>query len=205
MENKLQELTQKLYNEGLSKGKQESEQLIANAKNEAEQIIADAKKKAAEIVKNAEQSAEDMKRNTITEVGLASREIVGTLKQQIEDLIILKGVSPAISQANTDPEFIKEILLTIAKNWNGESSGKIELTALLPADKQEQFTKVIEGAVVNNLQEGLEIKFDNKVKSGFKIGPKDGGYYISFSDDDFNALFKDYLRPLIADMLFSEK
>ena len=31
MSNKLQELTEKLYNEGLSKGKEEGEQLLARA------------------------------------------------------------------------------------------------------------------------------------------------------------------------------
>ena len=49
MQNKLQELTDKLYNEGLSKGKQEAELLRANAKKEAEKIIADAKNEAAQM------------------------------------------------------------------------------------------------------------------------------------------------------------
>ena len=39
MQNKLQELTDKLYQEGLSKGKQEGENLVAQAKAEAEKII----------------------------------------------------------------------------------------------------------------------------------------------------------------------
>ena len=44
MENKLQELTDKLYNEGLSKGRQEAEALKAAAAKESEQIISDARK-----------------------------------------------------------------------------------------------------------------------------------------------------------------
>ena len=40
MQNKLQELTDKLYNEGLSKGKQEGEELLAKAKVQAEEIVA---------------------------------------------------------------------------------------------------------------------------------------------------------------------
>ena len=39
MQNKLQELTDRLYNEGLSKGKQEADQLLANAREEARQIV----------------------------------------------------------------------------------------------------------------------------------------------------------------------
>ena len=48
MENKLQELTDKLYNEGLSKGKKEGEEILANARKEAADIIAAAQKEADE-------------------------------------------------------------------------------------------------------------------------------------------------------------
>ena len=47
MSNKLQELTEKLYNEGLSKGKEEGEQLLARARSEAEGIVAAARKQAS--------------------------------------------------------------------------------------------------------------------------------------------------------------
>ena len=44
MGNKLQELTDKLYNEGLSKGKEEGEALLAKANEQAEMIISNARK-----------------------------------------------------------------------------------------------------------------------------------------------------------------
>ena len=37
--NKLQELTQKLYNEGLEKGRTEADRLVAEAKQETEQSV----------------------------------------------------------------------------------------------------------------------------------------------------------------------
>ena len=40
MQNKLQELTDKLYNEGLSKGKQEGEELLAKAKAQVDDMLA---------------------------------------------------------------------------------------------------------------------------------------------------------------------
>ena len=51
MENKLQQLTQKLYDEGLEKGRAEAERLVSEAKSEAAKIIADAKAEAEAIVK----------------------------------------------------------------------------------------------------------------------------------------------------------
>ena len=53
MQNKLQELTDKLYNEGLSKGKKEAEDLKAAAVKESDRIIADARKEAEKIVADA--------------------------------------------------------------------------------------------------------------------------------------------------------
>ena len=54
MQNKLQEMTDKLYNEGLSKGKQEGEEILARSRKEAEEIIAQAQKQAEEVRKAAE-------------------------------------------------------------------------------------------------------------------------------------------------------
>lgn len=42
MENKLQQLTQKLYDEGLEKGRAEADKLVADAKAEARKIVAEA-------------------------------------------------------------------------------------------------------------------------------------------------------------------
>ena len=44
---KLQELTQRLYEEGLSKGKAEGEEILARAKAEAEAIVLKAKRSKA--------------------------------------------------------------------------------------------------------------------------------------------------------------
>lgn len=46
MQNKLQELTDKLYNEGLSKGREEGEALLAKAKSQAADIVAEARKES---------------------------------------------------------------------------------------------------------------------------------------------------------------
>ena len=47
--NKLQELTDKLYNDGLSKGREEGERLLEEARSQAGEIIAKARKEAEDI------------------------------------------------------------------------------------------------------------------------------------------------------------
>lgn len=204
MENKLQELTRKLYEEGLSKGKQEAQQLVSDAQKQAAKIVADAQKQADEVRKQAEQNAADLKKNTLTELTLAGRQVLSSLKQQIETLIVFKSVSGAVRSANADTDFIKALLLEIASHWNGATASRMDLKAVLPADKQAELDEMTRNAATKTLSEGVEITFDNKVKSGFKIGPKDGSYYISFTDADFEALLGEYLRPQVAALLFEK-
>ena len=47
MENKLQELTNKLYEEGLAKGRSDAERLVADAQAKADAIVREAEEKAA--------------------------------------------------------------------------------------------------------------------------------------------------------------
>ena len=72
MENKLQELTRKLYDEGLEKGRTEADALVADAKARAAKIVAEAQSQAAEILAQARSKAEDVEKNTLTEIALAN-------------------------------------------------------------------------------------------------------------------------------------
>lgn len=200
MENKkLQELTEKLYAEGLSKGREDAERMVAEAEQKAAAIVAEAEKTAAATIKAAEQKAEEIKKNNQTEVALATRQAVAALKEQIASLVVAKAVEPAVHAATIEPSFVKEMLLGIARSWNGE---RVELEATLPTALKEQFEADAEGAVKALLAEGVEVGYSDRVKSGFKVAPKDGGYYISFTDEDFAALLGEYLKEKITKILF---
>ena len=189
MENKLQQLTQKLYDEGLEKGRAEAERLVSEAKSEAAKIIAEAK-------------AEDTAKNSMTEIALAGKQAVARIKEEISSLIAAESTFSAVKAANLDPEFVKAMLLSVARNWNGASSSKVELQALLPEAERAKFDAAFAAAAKELLEAGIEVGYSKEVRTGFKVGAKGGSYYISFSDDDFEALLKEYLRGKISELLF---
>lgn len=200
MENKkLQELTSKLYEEGLSKGREEAAQMVAEAEAKAAALVAEAEAKAEAIVKAAEAKAAEVKKNNETEMRLAVRQIVATLRENIAELVVAKVSEPAVHAVSLDVEFVKEMLLAVARVWNGE---KVALEATLPAEMKAKFDADAEGAVKALLSAGIEVGYSEKVKSGFKVAPKDGGYYISFTEEDFSALLAEYLKEKITKMLF---
>lgn len=202
MENKLQELTRKLYDEGLEKGRADAERLVSEAKTEAAKIVAAAKAEAAAIVKAAEDRAEDTAKNSMTEIALAGRQAVARIKEEIRTLIVADSTFAAVKAASLDPAFVEELLLSVARNWNGASSAKVELQALLPEAERVRFDGAFAAAAKQLLDAGIEVGYSKEVRTGFKVGAKEGGYYISFSDDDLRALLEEYLRRKVSDLLF---
>jgi len=126
MQNKLQELTEKIYKEGVSKGNTEAEKIIGNAKSKSEKIIADAKKEAEKIIEDARKKSEEAKKNTESELKLASKQVVNALKQQMTDIINGKIVDVSVEKAFDDKEFIKKIIETTLKT--GAAVNRVTLT-----------------------------------------------------------------------------
>ena len=202
MENKLEQLTRKLYDEGLEKGRAEADRLVAEAKAEAARIVAEAEAKAEAVVKQAQERADDTAKNAMTEIALAGRQAVAKIKTEIAEAVVAKSTAAGVKAANLDGAFVKEMLLAVAKNWNGAAGSKVELTALLPEAARTQLDTAMKAAATELLAAGIEVGYSADVRSGFKVAQKNGGYYISFSDDDFNALLGSYLRDKVRDLLF---
>ena len=204
MENKLQELTRKLYDEGLEKGRADADKLVADAKAEAARLVAEAKAEAEAIVKAAEAKAEDLRKNSMAEISLAGKQAVAKLKEQVAEMIIAKSTVEGVKAANLDAEFVKKMLIEVAHNWNGASSENVSLSAMLPEAAKAELDAAIEKSTKELLAAGVEVGYSKNVKSGFKVGAKNGGYYISFSDEDFNALLGEYLRDKVAALIFGK-
>ena len=170
------------------------------AKSKAQKIVADAEAQAAAIIAAAEDKAADVEKNAMTEISLAGKQAVAKIKAEIESLIVAKTTSEGVKSANVDASFIKEMLLAVAKNWN--NGAKVELSAMLPEAKKAELDKSFAAAAAALLKEGIEVGYSADVKSGFKVGEKNGGYYISFSDESFEALLGGYLREKVAGLIF---
>ncbi len=203
MENdKLQQLTDKLFKEGLEKGRAQAEQLIEQARAEADKMLADARAEADAIRHRAQTEAEDVRKNSMTEISLAGKQALAKIKSEIGAAIVAKAVKEPIHQASLDPAFVKEMLVAVARNWNGASAGKVTLEALLPQAERERLDKSFEGVAKELAAAGVEVNWSPSLRSGFRVGQKGGGYYISFTDEDFDALLGGYLREKVAKLLF---
>lgn len=200
MSNKLQELTDRLYNEGLSKGKEEGEILLSKARKEADEIIANARKQAEDIVTEAENRAAQLKEKAESDIKMASEQALMATKKDIENLLVNALCTEETEKVLSEEKFLKEIILAVAQKFSTQQSEDISL--VLPASLESMLEPWVSTELKKALKKEISVDFSKKIKGGFSIGPQNGSWYISMSDESFKALISEYLRPVTKKLLF---
>ena len=196
MDTKIQELTDKIYNEGVEKGQEEANRIVAGAKNQEETIIREAENQAKQIIANAEKEAEELKRHTQAELRLYTSQSIEALKSEVANLVTDRIATDNVKAATADASFMRQVILEIAKEWSKNEAMTIQAT------DAQSLTNYFEANAKELLQQGVRIEQVNGKKTSFTLASADGAYKISFGDDEFIAYFKEFLRPQLIEMLF---
>ncbi len=197
---KLQELTQKLYEEGLAKGKQDGEALLQKAQAEAEGIVKQAQEEAEAILAKARKDAEDFKVKVEGDVKMAAQQAVQATRTDIENLVVSKVVDGTVDKALANEDYIKGIITAVAQKFSADEPA--DLSLVLPENLKKSLEPFVKNELGKLLGKGIDASFSKKVAGGFKIGPKDGGYFVSLTDETFKDLIGSYLRPATKKLLF---
>ena len=197
---KLQELTQKLYEEGLAKGKQDGEALLQKAQSEAEGIVKQAQEEAEAILAKARKDAEDFKVKVEGDVKMAAQQAVQATRSDIENLVVAKVVDGTVDKALANEDYLKGIITAVAQKFSADEPA--DLSLILPESLKKSLEPFVKNELGKLLGKGVDATFSKKVAGGFKIGPKDGGYFVSLTDDTFKDLIGSYLRPATKKLLF---
>ena len=204
MQNKLQELTDKLYNDGLSKGRQEGEAILNEARAQAAKTIADAEEEAGRIIADAEKKAEELRTKVESDLKMAAGQSIAATKQEIENLLVNKIADAEITDVLTGAEFVKQTISAVAQAFSPKDSEPADLEIILPESLKKEVEPFVKKELAKTLKGGVEVSFAKKSGGGFTIGPKGEGWYISFTDGTFRELISSYLRPATKKILFGE-
>ena len=196
MENKIQELTDRIYREGVEKGNEEAQKIIARSQEEAKKIVDDAQRKAEMLLAAARKSANDLEDNTKSELKLFANQAVNALKSEITSLITDKVVANSVDNFIKDKNYFNAFVVSLATKWS------VNEPIVISISDAEELKKYFGVKAKNLLDEGVEIKQVNGIKTLFSISPADGSYKVNFGEEEFMNYFKEFLRPQIVEMLF---
>ena len=199
---KLLELTRQLYNEGLAKGRTEGEQILAKAREEAAGIVAAARAQAESIITEAEAEAEDALGKAQSDIKAACNQALQQTRNDLQNAILAKTVDQGCRELLTNEGFLKEIIMAVAGAFSLQSS--VELGTILPRNVSAGITEYVEKEVSQAIGREIKVTPSKKITGGFIIQPKGEGYEVSFSDETFIDLIREYLRPVTRKVLFGE-
>ena len=196
MENKIQELTDKIYREGVEKGNTEAQKLIANAQDEAKKIVEDARKEAEAIVAASRKSADELAENSKSELKLFAGQAVNALKSEIATLVTDKIVNADVKAFAADKDYLNAFIVALASKW---SVNEPIVISTADADGLKKYFAAQAKAL---LDKGVKMEQVNGNKTLFTVSPADGSYKVNFGEEEFMNYFKEFLRPQLVEMLF---
>lgn len=193
---KIQELTEKIFREGVEKGKAEAERLVEEGRKQAAQIVAEAKEKAAEIEALAQKNAADLDKNTKSELKLYTNQALNALKSEIANVLTDKVVKSSVASLAADKNFLGQFAVALATKWAEDEP------VVITSSEAESLKEYFAAQAKDLLNKGVQIQQVNGCDTLFSIAPADGSYKVNFGKEEFESYFKNFLRPQLIDMLF---
>ena len=203
MSQKLQELTQKLYQEGVEKARLEAERILEEAEQSKQEILAQAKREAKNLIEDGKREAEKLVAKGESELKLAAKQSISALRQKTVELLAHAILGDGIHTALDDRDFLKSLIHTLVSRW-GSDTQSLDLKLVLSKEKQNELEEFLKKELFEQLNRGLSIEFEERMRTGFRIMAKDGSFMLSFSDQDFEAFFQSFVKDNIRSVLFTE-
>ena len=203
MSDKLQELTDRLYKDGVEKARNEAETILADAGKNKDEIIRKAEMDAAAILERGRKDADALRSRTESELAMAARQAEGALKQRIVNILSDTVLTEGVQNALNDETLLNNLIVSTTGAWAGD--GEIpEISLILNDDKSDKFITGLKSLLKKQLDNGLGIEFSKRMKSGFRIESKDGSYAMSFTEKDFEEYFRSFIKEKSRAALFGD-
>lgn len=198
MDIQLQELIDKIKKDGVESAEDASAAIIADAEQKAKEILSEADKKADGMIATAKTETERMEKASVEAITQAGRNLLISFRDGINKE--LSSILTTETVTNYNADMLKKLVPEIVKEWVKKEDAE-DISVLLPADQLAKTESSFTDLLKKEISKGLEIKADDTMVSGFKIGSKDGVAYYDFSAEAVASLFSTYLNPKVAKIM----
>ena len=193
---KIQELTEKLYREGVEKGQAEASRIIEEAKQQASQILTEAREQAQGIEAQAQKKAAELNANTKSELKLYTGQAMSALKSEIANVLTNGVVEKAVADLTDSKDFLGQFAVALVSKWAEDEP------IVISSSEAESLKSYFAAHAKALLDKGVTIEKVSGKPTLLSISPADGSYKVNFGKEEFETYFKNFLRPQLVEMLF---
>ncbi len=198
METQLQELIQKIKNDGVAAAENEAADIVNAAKIEAEKILAEAKEKAQKIVDDAKSESRRTVKSGEEAISQAGRNLLISFRESVTrelSALVNSSVKEAFSSSELCSIIVKSVE-ALSQNTDAE-----DISLLLNQSDLKVLENNLVAAFNKKLEGGIMLKASDSFDGGFRVAVNGGSAYYDFSTESVTEMLCNYLNPQIAALL----
>jgi V/A-type H+-transporting ATPase subunit E len=205
----VQELVERLRQDGVSEGQEQAARLLEAARREASEIVDLARRKAVEIREEAELASTRLRKAGEQALELAVRDALLRLRTEIEDRFAAQ-LARLVSERLQDRDFIEKLLLNIA----GAAVPRDRPVEIVmpdtfgsavpdgpigrPGGDVDNFVLCLTGDM---LREGVTVSVSDEVEAGLIVRVADEGLEVRLDERALRELLRENLLPRFRELL----
>lgn len=192
----VQTFIDKLREQGIVSGQKQAEQIIKDAQTKANQILMQAQAEADKLLSETRLKIETEKKASHEAIKTAFRDSELALRSRLKEAFSAH-LRRLVSLQMTDSEFIKQLVLAIAKAKTGEleTPVEIQMPAKIFEEKKQQLQHLVLGITHDMLRQGIELMPSSEIKGGIKVCLVGQDLQIDLTDEALSNLLLRYLLP----------
>ena len=133
---------------------------------------------------------------------MAATQSIAVTKQEIEKMVVTHTATEGVKANMGNAAFVKELITSVVKAFNPANASPVDLSLILPEALKAEVEPFVKNEIASQFKGEVKVDYSKKMNGGFKVAPKDGGYVLQFTDDEFTQLIANYLRPATKKILF---
>lgn len=193
----LQNLIEKINQEGIKAAEDKAKEIEHGAKRRAEEIVEKAKKEAEKVIAQARNDVDKMVKSGEESLKQAGRNLIISLRQEIAST--LEKIIKLQIRDELSPDEMAGIITTLIKDYNNRDKKNIIIT--LSKEDLGKMEKVFLARLRDEVKRGVTLKQSDEIQAGFIISYDDGKSHYDFTDKALAEYASQYLKPKLGELL----
>lgn len=198
----VQELIDRLQQQGVEQGEQLAAETIAEANKQATALLQEAQQKADTILREARDEAEKIQKSGEDAIRLAGRDTILKLTEDLRENFVRK-LQHLIDGNLKDTTFLRELILEIAHKAIPENGGgqvDVEVFHQRQAqtnhlEDEQALRDFVKQLGTETLQEGLTVSLSDHDSPGVRVQFGDGQLEVDLTTETITRLLMSILSP----------
>ena len=203
----VQELIDKLSQEGVSEGQRQAEKLVSDAERKSDGILESARQQANDILQRAREDAAQFQSAGEEALRLAARDAMRDFGAKIHDGL-RNRLQQLLQYQMQDPQLIRQMILEIARQATadlGDESADLLIPPEIITEEEakrrvesgdpDQLIDFMRGLLGEDLREGFTVKLGNQRQTGLIVRVVNQNVELDLTDETISTLLLQHLLP----------